>query len=88
MGRRNFNPQSQQFNERQIVRENKSFLGMYEDAVTIPNGAMRHLENYVAFKNRIEPRAGTRLWSTVKRPVKRTSVSLGAKASTPDSQRR
>lgn len=81
--RRNFAPASQQFNERGITREYKTFKGMYEDIPNIPQGAMRLLDNYVAFNDRLEPRNGTRKWSTVQRPKLRSGITL-TKSATPE----
>ena len=81
--RRNFAPASQQFNERGITREYKTFKGMYEDTPNTPQGAMRMLDNYIAFNDRLEPRGGTRKWSTVQRPRLRTGKSF-TKSATPE----
>lgn len=83
MDRRNFQPASQQFNERQITREYKRFTGMYEDTPTPPDGGVKLLENYIAFGDRLEVRPGTRKWSSVKRPAFRTPCTF-SKATTPD----
>ena len=68
---RNFVSNSQQFNERKITRNQESFAkGAYDDilATSVPSTGIKYLENYIAFNDRLEPRAGTQKWSTATLP--------------------
>jgi len=69
--RRNFNPVSEQFNNRQIVRGSKGFpKGAFDDipGPSIPEGGIKYSENYLLFPDRGEPRGGTKRWSDTPLP--------------------
>ena len=82
MGRRQFSPATKQFDERQITRVQKQFIGMYEDIPIVPENGLRVADNYRSFKDSLEPRLGSIKWSDVQIPAWKTGITM-TKAATP-----
>ncbi len=84
---RNFQPHSVQQNENLITRNQRRFdLGALDDipASEIPINAVKYVENYVAYSERLETRGGTKRWSDTIVPslVGRTGYSFTKAGST------
>jgi hypothetical protein len=76
--RRRFAPQSKRFNERLITRKQDSFRsGAWDDipASDIPSNGIKWVKDGIVFSDRIEPRAGSSLWSTTTLPTVATEYS-------------
>lgn len=77
----NFDPQTRQFNERKITRRQEGFGGgAYDDipGSQIPENGVKYSKNYLLFKDRAEPRGGSKRWATTTLPALsgRTGYSL------------
>ncbi|MBU1778006.1 MAG: hypothetical protein KJ899_15380, partial [Gammaproteobacteria bacterium] len=75
---RNFAPQSKQFDEREITRDQRDFSGgMISDLhpSNIPQNAVADLENYIAFPDRLETRKGSQLFTATTLPTIATGYS-------------
>lgn len=62
---RNFTPQTQQFSERPITRDRRSFGGGAFDDISpskIPSNGVKWLENLLAYEDRQETRGGSKRW--------------------------
>lgn len=76
----NFAPNSQQFNERPIAKDQRPFAGgTYDDIPPskIPSDAVKWLQNYIAFPDRLEPRGGSKKYTTYQLPVTGTVWGWG-----------
>jgi len=65
MGRRTFAPQTKQFNERMITRNQDNFnSGAWDDvpASSVPQNGTKWHKNAIAYQDRIEPRGGSLQW--------------------------
>lgn len=76
---KNFQPNSQQQNERMIAKDHRSFgAGAFDDISPskIPPNGVKWLKNYVAFDDRLEPRGGSKRWSTSQIPKLLSGLTL------------
>lgn len=78
---RNFAPNTQQFNQRKVLRQMDGFgKGAFDDLLgsKIPKDGVKYSENYVLYKDRAIPRGGSKRWTDTTLPPLsgRTGYSL------------
>jgi len=88
---RQFQPHSRKQNERLITRKQgnmedaPSFAGgVFDDLANPPSNGLKYSENYHVYGDRLEPRGGSKKWSTITLPplVGRTGYSLSKSGTT------